>query len=276
MKKIEHYKNFPSEFIPSRNIEVWLPPGYSPEGKARYPVLYLHDGQNLFYSATSYTGVTWGLHTAMCRLLDEGKIAPAILVGIWNTANRAGEYCPQAPIEAAGKKAWAEEWFIKNFSLDAPPEFNGDAYLKFIVQELKPFIDQEYAAYPEQEHTFIMGSSMGGLISLYALQQYPEVFYGAACLSMAWAPLEGLLLEFFEQNIPDPAKHKLYFDQGDDELDRLFTPFQIRFDRTLHAAGYRPMENWMSQIFEGHQHNESSWRERIHIPLEFLFGKNQI
>ena len=143
-------------------------------------MLYMHDGQNLFDAKLSFSGVAWGIDKAAATLADENRIRAPIVVGIWNTGRRAQEYMPQKPLEAAPSSL--ADRFATNFN-GTPVS---DAYLRFIVTELKPFVDATYRTLPAQADTNVMGSSMGGLISLYALCEYPDVFGGAACLSSSW------------------------------------------------------------------------------------------
>src|ERR1039458_459727 len=167
------YKSFQSKFVDSREVDVWLPPGYNQNSSAKYPVLYMHDGQNLFDPHLSYTGVPWGVDKAIARLSSEGKIRAAIVVGIWNTPKRFGEYMPQKAVSVTNTAQ------LPGIPIPTHDEIVSDNYLKFIVEELKPFIDAHYRTLPGRADTFIMGSSMGGLISAYAVAEYPKVFGGA-------------------------------------------------------------------------------------------------
>ena len=116
-----------------------------------------------------------------------------------------------------------------------------------------------------------MGSSMGGLISLYAISQYPDVFHGAGCLSTHWSAGLGELVNEMAKRLPDPKSHKLYFDYGTCGLDAQYEPFQLQMDGHLRKAGYTE-SNWMTCKFEGADHNEAAWRARVELPLEFLVG----
>lgn len=121
---------------------------------------------------------------------------------------------------------------------------------------------------------------MGGLISIYAICEYPEVFGGAACLSTHWPgsftlknnPFPGRMLKYLRKNLPDPATHKIYFDCGDQTLDSLYPGIQRRVDRIMTAKGFTAAQ-WMTKYFPGEDHSENAWNRRLHIPLEFLFGE---
>lgn len=270
-------ENFPSRLIPPRHVDIWLPPGYnknplSPweragdEGDTRFPVLYMHDGQNLFQPETSYAGEPWAVDKAIVRLMAEGKIPGAIVVGVWNVGdNRWGEYLPQQPAETPQGRA-----ILAQFHNRMPGKLYADSYLRFLVEELKPWVDSTFRTLPGQPHTFVMGSSMGGLISLYALTRYPQVFGGAGCVSTHWVAGENLMVDYFASVLPKPGAHKIYFDFGTETLDSAYEPFQTRMDEKMRAAGYTLGVDWLTRKFEGAAHCEPSWRERVHIPLEFL------
>ncbi|NET31719.1 MAG: alpha/beta hydrolase [Cyanothece sp. SIO1E1] len=263
---IDH-DNFPSEYVDNRNIEVWLPDGYE-NSTERYQVLYMHDGQNVFDPETSYNGNDWMVDEALTELIANGELEGTIVVAIWNSGiTRFPEYMPQKPAEIMNSEAVREE-VIKN---SGKPIFSDD-YLKFIVEEVKPFIDEEYRTKPEREYTSIMGSSMGGLISLYAIMEYPEVFGAAGCLSTHWI-VPNIGAEFVKHvagNLPDPTTHKIYFDFGTLGLDENYEPDQTNVDKMMEAAGYVRGENWITKKFEGHDHKEQYWAMRIHEPLKFI------
>ncbi len=274
--------DFPSQFVQPRHIDVWLPPNYPTQ--QQYPVLYMHDGQMLFDSTTTWNGQEWGVDEVMEHLISSGQIRPAIVVAIHNIDSiRHANYFPQKPFESLAKQTQDSL-----YTLERSPgrglfgaSVDSDQYLRFIVDELKPFIDKEYATLPDPAHTFIMGSSMGGLISMYAISEYPEVFGGAACLSTHWPgiftmennPIPKAFYQYVFTNLPDPATHKLYFDFGTATLDALYEPLQLKVDSIIQSRGYTS-ENWITQKFEGHPHDEKAWRSRLHIPLTFLLNKH--
>lgn len=147
-----------------------------------------------------------------------------------------------------------------------------DAYLRFLVEELKPFIDSHYRTLAGRTHMSIMGSSMGGLISLYALCEYPAVFGGAGCLSTHWPIVEGVITAYLKDALPTPGNHRIYFDYGTVELDAHYEPYQKEVDALMQEAGYQAGKDWMTRRFEGAKHHEEAWRARVHIPLAFLLG----
>lgn len=261
---VERHGQFRSAFVDARNVDVWLPPGYEQETGRRYPVLYMHDGQNLFDPGLSYAGVDWDIDGAMTRLIAEGKTGPAIVVGIWNTPKRLAEYMPQKAVPGGNLAG------VPGISRESAEPIVSDNYLKFLVTELKPFVDARYRTLPGRPHTSIMGSSMGGLISIYALCEYPGVFGAAGCVSTHWPAGDGIVIEYLRTHLPDPQTHRVYFDYGTATLDALYEPFQRRADEVVKKAGFTEGINWVTRKFEGAEHSEKSWRERAGIPLAFL------
>ena len=271
-KVVMHY-NFKSQFVPSRTIRVWLPEGYSATKK--YDVLYMHDGTMLFDATTTWNHQEWGVDEAMDSLVNLGRIRPTIVVGIdnrTNTMDRVAEYCPDdvGELLPAGKQLYD--------GLGTP---HGNDYLRFLIEELKPFIDSAYSTYPDRDHTWIMGSSCGGLISSYALCKYPQVFAGAACMS-THSTLAA------DVNHPDPdaitayrtylLQHLtpnsclLYFDRGDQTLDANYAESQDAINQALWAAGWDE-DHFMYRFFPGAAHEEKYWRARLDIPLRVMLGK---
>jgi predicted alpha/beta superfamily hydrolase len=149
---------------------------------------------------------------------------------------------------------------------------DSDAYLAFIVKELKPFIDAHYRTLPGMKNTSIMGSSMGGLISLYAIVEYPQVFGQAACLSTHWPASDGAVIHYVKSRLPDPATHRIYFDYGTRTLDAQYQPYQARMDAAMRARGYVEGSNWITLNFPGAEHSETSWAARVDVPLQFLLA----
>ena len=278
---IVRIENFKSKFVTKRNIDIWLPSDYSKTKK--YAVLYMHDGQMLYDANQTWNKQAWEVDDVMAKLIREQSITDVIVVGIWNGGEtRHFDYFPQKPFEMLSKK---QQDSIYNLNRSEGVKlFNGkvssDNYLRFIVQELKPIIDQKYAVYTDFEHTFIAGSSMGGLISMYAICEYPEVFGGAACISTHWPgifhvennPIPNAFYQYLKMKLPNPKDHKLYFDFGTATLDALYEPLQNEVDLIMKEKGY-DSNHWMTQKFEGDNHSELSWQKRLYIPFQFLFGK---
>ncbi|MFZ5637845.1 MAG: alpha/beta hydrolase-fold protein [Pseudomonadota bacterium] len=263
----ESWQDVPSRYVGARNVDVWLPPSYGRDPQRRYPVLYMHDGQNLFDPALAYTGVDWDIDGAMTRLIERGEIREAIVVGVWNTPLRPVEYMPKAPVldRLVADRAPASE-------VDRADEIRSEAYLRFLVEELKPFIDARYRTLPGRSDTAIMGSSMGGLISLYAVARHPGVFGSAGAVSTHWPICDGCTVDWFAKHLPRPGAHRLYFDHGTATLDAQYPPYQAKMDAAMRKAGWREGRDWIVRRFEGAEHNEAAWRVRVDIPLRFLLA----
>lgn len=259
------FASFASHYVAPRAIDIWLPPNYHCSDR-RFPVLYMHDGQNLFDPALSYSGVPWAVDHTIVWLAHEGRIAETIVVGIWNTPRRRREYMPQAPYRDVDRTMRA----VLLAHSEGPPL--SDAYLRFIAEELKPWVDAAYRTRPERAATMLMGSSMGGLISLYGVTRYPHVFGAAGCLSTHWPAGGSALTDYFARVLPAPGSHRFYFDFGTEGVDAPYEPYQHHFDNQLRAAGYQEGRDFQSLKFAGADHNEAAWRDRLHLPLTFLLG----
>jgi len=272
---LKHYEKFESKFVEARNVDVWLPDGYST--KEKYTVLYMHDGQMLFDANTTWNKQEWRVDETAGKLIKEGKTLKFIVVGISSIPEfRRGDYFPQNPFESLTKDE--QDLLIKASTTGT--KVNSDNYLKFIVTELKPFIDKTFSTKKDRANTMIAGSSMGGLISLYAICEYPEVFGSAACISTHWPgvlqtenhnPIPDALMDYISKNLPSPKNHKIYFDFGTATLDAVYEPHQIKVDSIMETRGWTG-ENWITKKFPGADHSEKSWAERLDIPLLFLLG----
>jgi enterochelin esterase-like enzyme len=271
-----HYVRFKSNFVEPRNVDVWLPDGYS--SNEGYAVIYMHDGQMLFDATNTWNNMEWCVDETLAKLHNNKEIRECIIVAIWNiSAKRYADYFPEKIIKEIPEPVRST---ILSKQINGKPD--GDNYLKFIVQELKPFIDRTYSTLPDESNTFIVGSSMGGLISLYAICEYPHVFGGAACLSMH-SPVASFKLindqtdsavaskfrDYLSIHLPDANTRKIYFDYGDQGEDALYKPYQNAIDEIMRKKGYTA-KYWQTQFFPGENHSEKSWAKRLHISLLFL------
>lgn len=281
---IDRIENFPSRFITPRHVDVWLPDGYSTNEK--YSVLYMHDGQMLFDSSITWNHQEWGVDEVIGKLIKEQAIRKCIVVGVWSSGEgRHADYFPQKPFQTLpetyrdsliqiAKREGGEALFSE--------DVKSDRYLRFLVSELKPYIDKNYSTKSDRENTFIAGSSMGGLISIYAICEYPEIFGGAACLSTHWIgifsdknnPIPEAFIHYLSNNLPDPGAHKIYFDYGTETLDAMYEPYQLQVDKVMENNGYNSI-NWKTMKFIGEDHSENAWRKRLAIPLTFLLKENE-
>jgi enterochelin esterase-like enzyme len=272
------YPDMKSAAIGSAHVTVWLPSDY-PRAGVRYGVLYMQDGQNLFDLAPSRlgwpAGKPWGVDSTITAL--DGRLRPVIVVAVDHMGvQRARQYVPHAVFKRlpeATQKLLASEYGGEPFSDDT---------LRFLVTELKPFVDRTYQTDSAKGSTFVMGSSMGGLISLYAVAEYPDVFGGAACLSTHWplgvpgqpVPDRDEVLVAFASYLRDKLKpgHRLWFDHGTATLDATYAPYQHGIDTVLGSIGWRPGPEIQSVTYVDASHDEAAWRARLADPLIFLLG----
>jgi predicted alpha/beta superfamily hydrolase len=279
--KIDRIENFQSKYTASRKIDIWLPQDYC--DTIKYDVLYMQDGQMLFDPEIAWNKQSWNIDDVATQLLSSNEFKKFIVVGIWNSGStRHSDYFPQKPFEQLLQiekdTISAQLKRAGRIQVKFKPQSNN--YLKFIVKELKPFIDNRYSVNTNKENTFIAGSSMGGLISMYAICQYPQIFGGAACLSTHWVgtfsaennPIPNSFIKYLGKNLPNPKNHKIYFDCGDQTLDALYPKIQKMVDSVLFSKGFTD-GNWITKFFPGENHSETSWNKRLHIPLQFLFNK---
>lgn len=268
---IERYL-FRSDYVDGRTVDIWLPDGYT--SNKRYAVLYMHDGQMLYDASRAWNAREWDVDTTVDKLIKSDEIREVIVVGIFNNGDKRHlEYFPQKAIDRIAEPAHQKVLDLMSGG------FLADNYLKFIVTELKPFIDTTYSTKPGRENTFIAGSSMGGLISMYAICEYPRVFAGAGCLSTHWIgtfdnnqEIPAAFNEYLKKHLPSPRNHKIYFDHGTVGLDANYPEYQKRIDATVRAAGYTD-KSLMTLEFPGDDHSETCWAARLHTPLTFLLKK---
>jgi enterochelin esterase-like enzyme len=272
--------NLPSKFFGwNRGIHIYLPPSYGTEPQRRYPVLYLHDGQNVFSSAGTNVAFGWGnweLDKTADELSRAGKMREIIMVAVDNSLGRYEEYCGRH--HAAG--------VTTNTAFED--------YAALLITELKPRIDREYRTLPDAAHTAVMGSSMGGICSLALAWEHPEIFGGAASLSGAFQVEQTNFLNAVLKNYHgQPKPFRVYLDSGvvdfmggDDgralmgqvaaELQRiggtnqleLFVDAKPLTPAQLEQTGLR-RDKWGEA--QTSQHNEFYWRLRAGRALTFLF-----
>jgi enterochelin esterase-like enzyme len=252
--RLVYWQNIESRHLSEkRHVEVWLPPGYDTSGAQRYPVLYMHDGQNLFDPRIAAGGIDWGVDEAVVRSVKAGRMAPIIVVGVWNTSRRLQEYSP-----------WAE----------------GPAYARFLIEELMPRVNREWRTLTDAAQTGTMGSSMGGLISFYLAWKHGQVFGRAGCVSThfpfpAYVPGPGQATPQIEVEIASGAAFKpgprMYFDYGTVGLDAAYAAQQAKVTAWLKAQGHQEGRDFVVRAFEGADHSEAAWRARLDEPLGFLY-----
>jgi len=277
---IERVSPFNSQFVKSRYLDIWLPPGYSNE--KNYDVLYMHDGRMLFDAQTTWNKQEWMVDEVAGSLIEQNKVRPFIVVAIPNAGkNRHSEFFPQQPFQYLSAAQQSAMYKIERApdTLLFNSQVYSDNYLKFIVKEVVPYIEEHYSVNIGAAHRYLAGSSMGGLISWYGLMQYPNEFAGAICMSTHWPgtfaedkAVFQSFLTYIDKNLPLLSSHKLYFDHGDQTLDAMYPVLQQKLDKLMQQHQY-PSSQWRSLAFPGENHSEASWSKRLSIPLEFIFAR---
>lgn len=270
-----HYIYSP-ELAQTMTVDILTPEGYNPNDTVRYPVLYMHDGQNLFDANTTWNHQAWEVDSVMGALAAKGIIRPAIVVGVHSVAQtRTGDLMPQKPIESLPTE-------VKDSLINAFRGMNirSDAYTSFLAKTLKQYVDSAYLTLSDPANTSVMGSSMGGIISMYVICEYPEVFGNAACLSTHWVGHEegegvcsAAMLEYLDKNAPDPANHKFYFDQGTMHSDAWNISTDAKAADILINHGYTFPSNLLYVVDRQAGHMEIYWARRLSLPLILMLGK---
>lgn len=267
----------------ARPLDVWLPSSY--DGKRKHAVLFMFDGQMLFDGTTTWNGQEWNVDETLDSLIDKRLVLPTIVVGLYNGgAMRNFEYFPEVPFRGL-KKQFSDSTMAdiaKRYGSDTTFPVQSDRYLDYIVRGVKPLIDSTFRVYTEKSTTAIAGSSMGGLMSMYAIGQYPDVFGAALCMSTHWpggfAPNEeipSVFKEYVAAKLYPGRIGKIYFDYGTETLDAMYEPFQDSVNAVLEDNGFVRDENWRTLKFPGAAHDERSWAARLHIPLQFALKKQR-
>ena len=262
-----YWTDVSSEFLgPSRHVVIWLPPGYDENREAPYPVLYMHDGQNLFdpRMGSGAPGDIWDVDDAVVGLVEQGEIPPVIVVGVWNSGERMTEYSP---------------WH------GAPN------YARFLIEELMPRVNTEFNTATGPENTAVIGSSMGGLLSWYLVTFHADVFGSCGCVSSAfilsaarmarWTSQSGsgealdatpYIVRDIESGLGVPGTVRYWFDYGTVGGDANYHEPHQQVRSWLLEQGLVPGEDFVIRVYEGADHNETAWRDRLEDPLLFLFG----
>ncbi len=241
-----------------RTLAVYLPPGYDQNPDQRYPVLYLQDGQNLFDTATSFAGVEWNADETAEKLINDGKINPVIIVGVYNSPDRTEEY---TPIQAN----------------ESDPVARGVYYGWFVAYEAKRFIDKTYRTLPGRENTTIAGSSLGGLIALDTARAHNDIFGACAAISPSLWSAEGELLSQWTADHDWMKGTRFWVDMGEGETEDYPTgeavPHLQTLVATLESAGLTKGNDYQDLVAEGDEQNEAAWSKRFGQVLTYLYGK---
>ena len=268
-------------------VWIWLPPEYDSAKGKRFPVLYMHDGQNLFDKALTGYNQEWQMDEAIPRMVRQGDLRSWIVVGVQSPKSRYRGLFPQKifPLLSADFQKR-----VMDVDIGEPKtELAGDAYLKFMVETVKPRVDREFHTLTRREDTAVMGSSMGGLMAFYAMAEYPEVFGQAAAVSMhvalAMSSEKGIdhtkvaadaaeaFRKYLSTSKVKPGVNRLYIDHGTGTLDGSYGPYSAALVPILQAGGWTG-PNFMFRTYAGADHNETAWAQRVDIPLAFLDRKD--
>lgn len=248
---LRKHERFRSRFLHNqRDLIVYTPPGYREHTARRFPVLYLHDGQNLFDGTTSFIpGQDWHVAETADACINGRVIAPLIIVGMYNTKARVREYTPTKVPKLGGGRA--------------------DRYARFLVEEVKPFVEREYRVLPGFRHTGIGGSSLGGLVSLYVGLKHSSIFGRIAALSPSvwW---NQLFIHRFVRAMNLALRPRIWLDIGTHEGVRMVEDVE-RFRDILLQKGWRLEQDLHYERVEGAEHNEAAWAQRVRPFLQFLY-----
>lgn len=249
IQKIEKFHS--AHLDADRDLVVYLPPGYEADPQKRFPILYLHDGQNLFDPTTSFMpGQDWRVGETADELILTGMLEPLIIVGIYNTGKkRIDEYTPTPVKKIGGGQA--------------------DAYGRMLVEELKPFLDARFRTVDDPSKTGLGGSSLGGLVSMYLGMKYPHVFGKLAVMSPSVWWDHKAILDMVAETLPRP-RLKIWLDIGSAEDPRAVRD-AAKLRDVLVERGWKLGHDLQYLEAEGATHTESAWAERVAPMLQFLF-----
>lgn len=236
----------------ARPIYVYLPPTAVENTAARFPVVYMHDGQNLFDPSLAFGGVAWEIDQAVDRAAEDGSFAEPIVVGVGNTAARGNELTP---------------------TRDASEGFggDGDAYLRMITDEIKPLIDAQFKTLPDRAHTAILGSSLGGLISAHAGVMRSDAFGLVGAMSPStWWDNRVILREVPLLGAVRPLR--VYIDSGDSGPSNDDVTNTATLATAWENAGYRRDQELRYRVVAGDRHEEAAWQRRVPGAFAFLLG----
>ncbi len=273
--QIVYLHNF---FLPElnalRTLRIYLPPGYE-QSDVQYPVLYMHDGQNLFEKQTSSYGMCWDIATTIDEWVEQGRHPGFIVVGIDNNREGIGRYHEYSPWESEIVKQYLEK-----ASHEQRVGGDGFAYLDCIVHTIKPYIDKHYRTQNEKENTLIGGSSMGGYISISAAFVYGDVFGKVLACSTAVFFEEKELAAYIEMQ-PKSAGQRIYMDIGTNETSNsklahfpaIYSGSNERMYQLLQSKGFVTDVDVRYVIEDNAEHNETAWALRFPAAVEWLFAE---
>jgi len=277
--RLIEYERVAAEGLPDQRLSIWLPPGYDASDR-RYPVLYMHDGHNLFDVKNSNFNKIWAADKAMLAAVQSGKVEPHIIIGIWAPGrDRHRQYLPRSLYDMTGGNLRAQMDGMTAGGVIS------QHYLAWIAGPLKSWVDTSFRTRTGRDDTAIVGSSMGGLMSCYAFLERPEVFGRAGCVSSHWpavdpraivadeAALKALWDGWFAALLGAPDGRRVWMDHGTATLDQYYAPYQQVIDARFAAAGWQKGRDWESRVYEGAEHEENAWAARLPEVFGWLLAK---
>ena len=267
-----------TDAVPGRSVDVWIP-GDAPAG-ARFAVVLMLDGQMLFDPSTTWNGQSWHADAAATAVQRGGRARPFVIVAVPNAGPaRHAEYFPQKPFEAlpmsfrhalaAGQRPDGRVLFAR--------EVYSDAFAQWLVDAVLPAVAARFPVSGEPDDRVVVGSSMGGLMAMYTVLEHPDAFGGFGALSTHWPgifemadnPIPAAFQSYVGATLPEPGRHRIYFDHGDATLDALYPPLQAEIDRIAVTRGWR-FPAYRSRAFPGEAHTETAWAQRLPDVFAFL------
>ena len=269
--------------VSARPLDVWLPSTY--DGKRKHAVLYMYDAQMLFDANSTWNRQEWRVDEIMDSLILAKTVLPTIVVALHNGGiQRNFEYFPQKPFHTL-RMQFSDSTMAaiaSQYGSDTAFPVKSDAYLRYMVDIVKPLIDTTFHVYSDKSATAVAGSSMGGLMSLYAIGEYPEVFGTALCMSTHWPggfspndEIPNAFQAYIAKYITPDRIGKIYFDYGTETLDGMYEPFQNQVNEVLDSNGFILGKNWITEKYPGAAHDEKSWAKRLHVPFTFAFKRQR-
>ncbi len=242
---IDYIDMYSPQLDNSRTVSIWLPPSYETEPNISYPVLYLHDGQNVFSPWWSVSGNEWHLDETVTEFIEQGKMRDIIMVAVDHGDRRGEEYSPMN---------------------------DGTLYSAFLIETVKPLIDSTFRTLSDPKNTAVMGASMGGIISFHLGWEHPDVFGIAGCLSPAFIVDDEEIVNRVKEDEGPIKPTRFYIYNGTEELDAELQPSVLRMVQALENKGYYKDQDFFYRVFDGAYHTELAWAEQSKLFLLGVFG----
>lgn len=278
--RLLEYEHVSAAGLPEQRLTIWLPPGYD-AGETRYPVLYMHDGHNLFDVTKSNFNKIWAADKAMLAATASGQVEPHIIIGIWAPGeDRYRQYLPRSIYDAANPALRKQMDRMAQGKVVV-----SDRYLDWIAGPLKAWVDASFRTRSGRDDTAIIGSSMGGIMSCYAIVERADVFGRAGCVSSHWPAVDprevstdstsvgGLWDAWFAAKLGTPDGRRIWMDHGTATLDAFYAPYQQVIDARFAKAGWQKGRDFESKVYEGAEHEENAWAARLPEIFGWLLAK---